>query len=568
MKRILLAVSASILFLAGCGDDNGSTQSDDGATVAGAAPSASTGRSADAGPGFFARIDADTAYVMANAERLPEHVVDRMWAINDASSQSNEQMLQSLSEDEDIDPATRALVTELMSLTTREGWEAAGLPANPRYAIHGVSLLPMLHLELADEAAFRELVARVEAQLEQPLERREVDEEQVLWLPIDAGFGAAIHIGDTAVSAALLPDDGALLARLTGQVDPVDPMSADAFRRFNADNGFTPYSSGYLDWRRVLASLQDPSFPMAEEPGAGMLSDPACAVEFEALTEAMPRVIAGYTALDENAATFLARQQTSADLGARLAPISRSPVSLDRELSGLFSLGMAVDLVAAREFARSLVDGWAENPPQCMAFAGIAGNIENMQAALSRPIPPVVTNLHGLYIEALEFALGENGIPTGGGTLTMYMRNPQLLVGMAQMFSPAVAELDLQPGGEAKKVPAEALPQLQGLGLEGWMALGESAIGLAVGESQVSSMMDTLDATSTDPHLLSMQFDVDALTQLMDSAMSMVDDEEARQALETQRAQYEAMAEYYDAFTMRISLGEAGIDMSFVTTFE
>lgn len=561
MRSLLCLSLTAALVLAGCGDD----QAPSGAADAGAAR-VSAGES---GPSFFDRIDADTPYVFANLQRTPEALVDSMWAINDASAESNEAMLQAMAEDESLPAEARALISEFTAMTSRAGWEAAGLHVNPKFAVHGISLFPVMHIELADTEAFRAKLASVEASMGSPLPRRDVDGVEIIWAEIEAPMGLAVHIGEGVATIGLVPDQPAMLGRITGAVRPADPMRARQLEDFNREIGLTPQGSGYLDFQRMFARVMGPDAALDALDVDGKLAefrqDPACPSEFQALFTAMPRMVMGYTRLDDDRADALFRIETSESIGAGLAPIARAPVSIDRELSGLLNFGLAFDLIAARDFARGLVNGWVENPPKCEAFAAIGQQAPQMKDALARPIPPVVTNVKGLFLEANRLEFAEGGLPTGGGTLSFFMKDPQLLVGMAQMFSPQVAELNLEPDAPAQKVPASAIPQLAGTGLEAWMAMSKHAIGMAIGEDQIEALTDGLDRNEADGYLLAGRMDFDLLVDLMDFATQAMNDgaeidPAAASLLETQRAQYERMAEFYDQAAFKVGLSEAGID--------
>ncbi|MEM7054118.1 MAG: hypothetical protein AAF446_06170, partial [Pseudomonadota bacterium] len=453
---------------------------------------------------FLDRVDADTAYIYANLQRLPNALIEAIWAANDASAASNQQILRAMEEDENTPPETQALLTELMNLATREGWEGAGLSINPKYALHAVSVFPFMHMELDDRTAFDALIQRVEDSLEAPLQRRDVDGENVMWFELDSNFGIAVHVSDNAVSAAVIPDQASLMTRLTNQVEPSDAMSADQLEDFNNSLDFTAHGSGFFDWQRIISELQTPSAELLALDTDGTLSllseNPACVTELNALTTAMPRMVYGYTELDRDTMDFMLRQETSAELGNALAPITQSPVSIDQPLDGLFNFGMAFDLIAAREFAQNLVNGWVENPPQCPLFHGVTNGAESMQANLNRPIPPMVTNMQGLFIEAMDFNMINGQQPEFTGTVSFFMNNPQLLVGMAQMFSPAVAALELSPGEPPLPVPSEAIPpQLQAMNLQAWIGMGENAIGMAIGEAHIDALEQRLEPTDADP---------------------------------------------------------------------
>ena len=560
MTRLISTLTFAALLLTGCGDSGPETE------PSAAAPEASPSgmdraETADANP-FLDDIDADTSYLYANLRRLPEPVSDKMWTINESSASTNRAMLDALSEDEELPTEARALLDELIRLVTRDGWEAAGLHPNPYYAFFGSQLMPFMRFELTDGAAFGAFITRIEEDLEQPFGRRDVEGSEVIWFEIQPGLGVAMHHDAEAVTAALIPDDAAFLARVTGAYEPVEPMTAEAITSFNESEGFSAHGSGYLDWRRFIDRMLAEDAPLASLYTDGQLdeltSNPACVAEYGALGEAMPRLSFGYTRLTESEMDFTLRQELADELAAGLRPAALAPVSIDRPLNGLFNLGFAFDLVAAREFARSLVDGWVENPPQCPSFEMIAEQAPQMQQNLNQPIPPVVTNLQGMFLEGMTFELGENGIPTGGGTLSLFMENPQLLVGMAQMFSPAVAELSLEPGGEPQPVPADALPQLAQLDLQAWIALADNAIGIAIGEEHTDRLSQVIEPSEADDLIMAGSMDFRMMTELMSLAESAIGDldEEAAQGLQAQRAQYEAMAEIYESASIRIRLAD------------
>jgi len=558
MKSIWWILIASALALTGCGksDEPGP---DAGATVEQSTPS-------DGGNGLLAGVDADTGYLFANLARMPEPVLEKYWAINEASNASNRAMFDALTEDEELPPAARALLSEVRGMTSRAGWEAAGLHANPYYAFYGVDLLPFVQLELSDRAAFAALIERVESRLEQPLERRDVDGVELTWIDIESNFGVALAFDDDSVTIALVPDDAAMLARVVGHYSPPRPFPADTLGAFNRELGFTPYGSGFFDWQRVVAALIGDRSPVALIGGAeiaeAMRADAACVSEYQALTAKLPRMVFGYTQLSETRADMLLRQEMSAELTAAIAPIAKAPVSIDRDLRGLINFGLSFDLLAARKFARSLVDGWIEQPPACSAFAAIAQGAPQWKESLARPIPPLITNLQGAFLELSQLK-AEQALPTGGGTLSFYMRNPQVLVGMAQMFAPVLAEMPMEPGDAPQRVPENALPQLQGTGLEAWMAMGKNALGIAIGEDNVVALSEAMKESDADDLLMAGQMDFNVLTTLMEIAEQTLGSDETPEALVAQRASYEALAEVYEQAGFKLRLGDQGIDMLF-----
>lgn len=584
--RILMAAAIAVM-MTGCGDDSTSETTESSRTD-GQEESAVSELVRGARDGFaeslpefnplLAHVDADTPYLFANVRRLPESVSDRMWEINELSTQQQASIFDSLADDEETPPAVAAVIKRITALSTKEGWRAAGLHPNPFLVVHGMDLMPAAQIELADEAAFAALIGEIEGELEEPLTRRDIDGREVIWIEIRPGFGLAASHHENTLSIALTPDDADRLARIAGHTAPAEPMGVNALQSFNEAQGFSENGSGFVELPRLVEQLLDPDsvvIELADEDERarflGVIENPACVAEYTAIANSMPQTVFGYTRIDEKNLDMSVRQYLAPNLATALKPVAEAPVKVDRELSGLFNFGMAMDLIAAREFARGLVNGWVTNPPDCPSFSDIAKNAGDWQQALTQPIPPVVTNIHGLFLEAEDLSVNDQGMPTGGGTLALYMNQPQLLVGMAQMFLPAVASMDLQPGGDALPVPSDIAPQLAATDLELWMAMGESALGVAVGETHVPALKSSLQNTSGDSNLMAGRMNMALLPQIIgiaEGALADLDNADAQQGLEMQRAQYEAIAEIYDRASFQVKLTDRGIEMDSQTTLK
>jgi hypothetical protein len=132
------------------------------------------------------------------------------------------------------------------------------------------------------------------------------------------------------------------------------------------------------------------------------------------------------------------------------------------------------------------------------------------------------------------------------------------------MFSPAVAELQLEPGGDPLQIPAGTVPQLEQLGLDAWIAMGERALGVAIGADHVDALDRGLESTDADAFVLAGRFDFAMMTRLLDMAETalgdMADDEQAAEGLAAQREQYRLMAEIYDQAGFKVRLAERGIE--------
>ncbi|MFU8832970.1 MAG: hypothetical protein ACNA7J_12570, partial [Wenzhouxiangella sp.] len=293
---------------------------------------------------------------------------------------------------------------------------------------------------------------------------------------------------------------------------------------FNQARGFEPFGSGFIDFGALAARFLDqgdaPIFPgVRGERLRAVADDQACRAEINALVRQIPRVSSGMTRLDNQEMTLHTRVETDRALGARLAGIANTPVNLETGRTEFLSAGLAFNLVAARDFGRELVAGWVNNPPECELFSEIRANAADWQLALNRPIPPFITNIHGFRLNLDRIVMrDETGVEDAAGTLAVFMRNPQMLLGMAQMFSPELAALDLRPGGEPQRLPEGMIPYMSGV--PAFLALTDGAIGLAMGEGQVAEIDDALKTTTPDSAIFGYSINMAAYGRFMEGMMS------------------------------------------------
>ncbi|MFW5927137.1 MAG: hypothetical protein ACOCSR_03720, partial [Wenzhouxiangella sp.] len=494
-----------------------------------------------------------------------EELSERFWKAAEPIWASNEETYADLAEELDS-PLASALLAEIMAIDSREAFEARGLDSNGLWAIHGLSIYPMVHWQLVDAQAFEAMLDRAATEAGTDLPKRSIGEQELIWVDL-GGFGLAVHHDDRFVTAALVPDEPDMLRRVANLDRPDEAFRPDSLSEFNRERGFAPQGSGYFDFTRLVDRLldtdSDPIMAGRHEKFDGIADNTACQSELRALTGIVPRLSGGYTQLSDREVHFAMSVETDSEFGGKLAGIADSPVSFDKGEPGLLSAGLSINIVAARDFAREIVDGWVEQPPECPLFSNIRENAEDWQLGLNRPIPPVVTNLQGFRVQVDHVETGgETGIRDVAGTLAIFMRNPQMMIGMAQMFSPELAELDLTPGKEPQPLPPGMVPNLPE-GAEAFIAMGENALGLALGSDQRDRIVDALQPGEADSTLFRYAINWPAYIEMMEAMMAQTRSELAEMDTDIEMPDNEDMfaglAEVYQYSDTSIELSEAGI---------
>lgn len=555
MKRLTLCLAA--LFLAACGNSSTESAADPAAEPAAVDEAAPAVTASAPVTDLLARIDAEPVALWLSLEPLPAVLLERLWQQMDMAGELSTAAYEEMA-DRAQDSLVSALARELAELDSAQAWAERGIDIEGVAGLHTIGVFPLLHWQLSDADAFAATLERIEAEADITLPRREIEDQTVIWLPLD-GIGLALHHDDQFLTAALVPDRTDLLRRVANLDPPATALQHQQVDAFNSARGLRNDSAGFVDFQRLVRQLLDGEDEWLVEarargPLAQLADEPSCRQELSALTRIFPRKSFGTTEADADSMTIRTRLETESGFGLRLGTMADSPVALTTGRAGLMHAGLAFNLVAARDFARDIVGNWVDQPPECFLFAGIAEQSADWQLALNRPIPPLVTNLHGMRLQIDEMALVDGAVDDVAGTLALFMRNPQMMLGMAQMFSPELAALDLRPGGEPQPVPPELAPDLGTI--PAWMGISETGLGLALGDDTL--LASALEAGPADSLVFSGGLDLASYSELIELGLAALpgDDNPAADADET----LALLATIYSYMHKQVHLGEDGID--------
>ncbi|HLR87582.1 MAG TPA: hypothetical protein VK064_06875 [Wenzhouxiangella sp.] len=571
LKRKLIIPGLLALLLAACGGKDSSDPSS-AAEPSTALPSATKTSVSQKVDALFERIDADTPWLFANLEVLPEELLEKAWAGFAPALGANRDSLNKLAEEMEDQPLIAALLREYADIDGPESLIERGLSINGHSAVHGVLLYPFAHWELVDADAFRAMIDRVTDDAQAEVEWRDLDDTPVLWTDLpDSTLGIALSYDDNFATMAVIPDEPGLLRRVANLDQPDESFAPKTLAQFSKERGYLDYGAGFVEADKVLALLFDSDDETLAELRASTLlgeiaGDAACRDELGALTGIFPRGSLGYTALDPGAMDFAFIQEAESDFARRLSVVADTPVQLGDHSSRLASLGLALNLIGARDFARDIVEGWAESPPRCVLFDGIGEKASGWLTALNQPIPPMVSNLYGFRANLDSLNLETIASPDATGTLAVFMRNPEMMLGMAQMFSPELAQLDLKPGGDPQPVPEGLIPNLPA-DTPVWAGMGKIALGLAFGADQKDRLNDTLDAGKGDHALFTYSMNMDGYAALMEQFADKFGDEsddgdngDIEAQVASQVEALKEMARFYESSSGGLYLTERGME--------
>ncbi len=486
--RLLAIGTVSLLLVAACG------KSDDAVEVA-IEKTDST---------LFDYVPADTPYLAGNLQPIPDEVIEvflqRFEPVLDSVQDELAKAMQAL-ENEDSSKLLSAILQEFDGKLSRQGMESLGFDLRAHKVVYGMGVFPVIRIGLSDADALRATIQRVLANAE--IVAPELEHQGVSYWRLsdvdtaDEPVGIYVSIFADHLAMSIFPPlaETELLPAFLGLEMPGDSNAATRLAELNAEHGYTPYGSGILDLDRLVEEFISPDTIMARVLATSGVFDPAdmtpeCKTEIRGIASNSPRMTMGVRELTTSAIAMHYRVETKTTLAQQLAglvaaiPVA-NPLS-DRMLE--FSFGMRFG--AVRDFLREKAGAIMETPYQCEHLQSINKSAAEAFTQLNQPMPPLVNNFRGLRLSLSEIT-ETNSMPVNGrGMIAVHVEQPEMFVGMAQMFLPDLSELTLAPGEPPVQLPASMLPIPD---VVAFAALSDDAIGLSIGDGEEVGLPAYLD---------------------------------------------------------------------------
>ncbi|HET9482928.1 MAG TPA: hypothetical protein VFO79_03145, partial [Xanthomonadales bacterium] len=310
--------------------------------------------------GTFAYVPADTPYVFANREPLPQAIVDE-WNVRFAPlAAAYEKMLSravlDLAKQEGADERSargaRAVLEELKGNVSFEGLGRLGFDLRGHWAFYGVGLVPVARWELRDPDAFRAFIGRVEQRWGEKIPVAKAGDLEYWRVAGGEGELAALFaVSGKQVVATLAPGNASesLVRRLLGVDRPDDALEPDVLEKLDSEYGFVPYGSGWIDVVRTATLLLDEKTGIEKEFLAALKiedkpADPVCRGEMLAIAAKFPRAVVGYTRFDAKAVDQVAVLELPPALAAEFVGIAAPVPGLGASGDALVDFGMSLKL--------------------------------------------------------------------------------------------------------------------------------------------------------------------------------------------------------------------------------
>lgn len=427
-------------------------------------------------------VPADTPYFFAVLEPTPRAELEQYLAMQRRSFHIRRLRLSEKQADRAMPPVVNALLDELEANLSVEGLDRLGIGAGATMALYGIGILPALRVEIKDARAVEALVGRMVAVAKGPPAR--TDSHGKVWqFPVGRRATVVVAVTDTELLAGVAPtgDLPWFLDRLHGDADP-GPSLNDSPR---LDEIMTTYrlSPRFVSWIELaaatVASTSDGSLmsrqwhALAETPRE--LSE-ACKHELVSLFGHMPRLVFGALETSVVKQRFMAMLELDPDLARELSSLRVSAVGVGAALgASIASFGVAADVPRLLAMLKARAQRQLQAPSRCPELIGLNELAQNLDAELSKPMPPWVKDLRGFAAELGDLQGGAIG-PKIRGAAVVSAADPIRLIDLAKHFLPQLPSINPPPDGKPVKVPGGIFF------VDAYVAMKGQLLGVGVGE--------------------------------------------------------------------------------------
>ena len=519
------------------------------------------------GNDLLAYVPADTPYLAANLQPSPDDVIDAFLqraqpVLDTMQDELSAKRTEIEAAEAGGDHGARlalAIMQELDGNLNRQGLENLGFDLQAHTVMYGMGAFPVFRVELSDADALRGTIQRI--QQNAGIDMPELDFQGISYWRLGEGDMNAAHGDHPGMYVAILQDhlaftafpassEAELLPAFLGLEMPAQSNADTVLAGLNQQYDYTPYGTGFLDVQKLADEFLNPESTLARALASSGEFDPAtispeCKAEFEQIIAHTPRMLAGITELTPTAIGSQYRLETEASLAQQLEQLVSAMPLVAAHSERMLELSFGMKFGPVRDFLREKAEAIVAQPFQCEHLADLNNSAQEALEKLNQPVPPFVNNFQGLRLSLNTMALDSVIMENASGLMALHVDKPEMFVGMAQMFLPNLAELQLAPGDPPVRLPDDLIPVP---GIVAHAALSSGAIGLSVGDGEETGLVSYLNESSVDDGtFLSVNYDTAAYMEftgnMSDQLQDDLEDVEGMENMENQHQEIHEIAE-------------------------
>lgn len=517
-KLISAMVLSMSLSLISCGDkDTDVSQKSEAMTA-----TQSSSSSINTMSGIMEYIPADTpilaTYVQDPKHPIPENLkkkAEKMYeSIGDVMKMAMQENMKKYAEKSGQNGANKGseFIDKWLS---EDGLKKIGLSLDEmEFALYAVDYFPVLRMTLADSHSIEELFDELMGQANETDANAVVKKDvngHTTYLFGDKEVKVMVSVKGNSIVGSFAParEVEQLMPQLLGFNKPSKNIAQsnhyhDTVNKYN-------YLSNMLYWInfRELADVfvnpdqyQTPLMDLLEVRDNIFSAD--CKTEILQIVDKFPRMVGGYTLMQEHAINSHMAIELADGLGSKLSTMTgRIPSSTATDAA--ISYGFSFDIEAAKKLALEFVTQIEMAPYKCEYMANLNMQAQTFKSKLEQPLPPFVGNFKGANVIVNEMDLDltqkdpSEMVKNLKAKVLLAVDNPEALKGMAEMMMPEIQKLGLKTGEKAVNV-SNLIP-ISGSQIpvnldHVFLAMGGDTLGASLGEGTDVELTKDVSAES------------------------------------------------------------------------
>jgi hypothetical protein len=473
-------------------------------------------------PSILAHVPADSPYLVALLEPVNESLRRRMLqGLDRQLGEALRALDKARGSDRDAEPwirAATAVISELRGKDASAWMEQLGFDPRGKFVLYGLSVWPVVRIELASAARLRSAIERALAAGGVQPQQRTLD-GHAYWVAGNKDISFVAAVLEHEAVAAVVPT-GALdtaLPLVLGTRSPQPSLATtQAVPALFGRHRFLGVLLAYVDAKNLLDIVARPAPGPLDGPlraATGPIS-PACRADLERLVAIAPRLVLGYHRLDAAGFEASAVIETAPEVVGGLRKLRTAVPEVTAPVPGhpLFALGAAVDPTALVAWLERATRDLRDHPFACPWFAELDRAGRELADKLARPLPPTWLGVRGFSIVVDQVSTAP--LDFAGHVVVAGERVADLVSSLAGSV-PAIAGIPLARDGRPIALPTR---QLHLPVASAHLALTTDRLVIAAGPGSEHSVAEHLasPAPKTSP-LAVMAFDVPRLQQILAS---------------------------------------------------
>jgi hypothetical protein len=416
-------------------------------------------------PAILAPVPADSPYVLALVDPISEALRARIMARLDSQLSQSMQKLDSLRgvDRSKLEPWARAVLAlgdELRDTKPSQWFEKLGLNSRGRFVIYGLSLWPVLRIDITDAARLHKLIEHLLTAGGFPVQQRTLD-RRAYWLAAGRDFSFVAAVLDREAVAAVVPTAtlDAALPLVLGTRAPEHPLAATTtVPELLARHKFLGALVAYFDVPNLIAILTGPQPGPLDIPlraATGPVS-PVCRSELDRLAAVVPRVVLGYHHIGDDGFDGAMVFEMPPAVSAPLRKLRTAIPEVTSRITGhpLLAFGAAADPSAVIAWLRDTTRQLHAHPFACPWFTDFNKASDELAAKLDKPLPPTWRGVRGFSLTVDDASASPPSIT--GHLLIAGDRVADLVTSLAGTV-PAIAGIPLARDGRPIALPTKQL---------------------------------------------------------------------------------------------------------------